>query len=392
MKKTITALLTLITVLALFVGCEGATVSEEIFCAALTDAMSNVTLQVKYEGENLTYERTVRCVGGKVYMQNDDGGWRETTTDANMLTIISAISKHYDKFAFADGAYSAGDLHLVDDAGHYTDISNVKITFDASGNAKTISFDEVDAYGSKGKHILKLSSHGNTAAPTEFTSGDTENSGSLDNSFNAEGDNIGPSYDYDSSEKGEHIVIPDGYKPGTDGDDDFGSGNGFIGGGDVVYPNEDDVIGFETDVKKWQTSFMLGYSNYSATYKQYNGSYEKKIYYRVVDGKTYSSSDGETWKSDIIDTLAANLAPFADLFDSYEYESSSYYCERLGFEGVNIGDSRAEFDGTGRLRRFDFSVFGDECYSVFITFDDFGKTEAPTIQNKDGFIYDQNYN
>ena len=391
MKKAIITLLSLITVLTLFVSCEGATVSEEIFKAALTDALSNVTLQVEYQDENRAYVRTVKCVDGKVYMKNDDGAWRETTDDANVLVIISAISKHYDKFAFADGAYSANDLHLVDDEGHYTDITNVKMTFDSSGNATSISFDEVDEYGSAGRYTLKLSSHGSTTAPTEFSNGNTDGSGSLDNSFGNNSDHFGPSYEYNPSQKEENIFKPDNNV--DDGGGNYIPDDSFTGDFGQIDPDyEDNVIGFETDAKKWKSSFSLMHSNYSATFTQYNGSYENKIYYRVVDGKTYSSYDGKVWQSDIIDTLQANLAPFADLFDSYTYEGSSYHCERFDFEGVNIGDSRAEFDGAGRLRRFDFSVFGEECYTVMFTFDDFGKTEAPTVENKDGFTYDEKYN
>lgn len=369
MKKIVITLISFILMLTFFVSCEGATVSEEIFKAALTDAMSNVTLQVEYQNENRAYIRTVRCVDGKVYMRNDDGTWRETTDDTNVLGIISAISKHYDKFSFADGAYSAGELHLVDDKGNYTDISNVKITFDASGNAKTITFDEVSENGSAGKHTLKLSSHGNTAAPTELSNG----SGSASDSNN---DHSGPIYEYNPPEKDQVTILPD--QDGS-GDDYVPGGDNVIEGGEVdSFPSgDDDVLGFEVNAEKWKKSFTLGYSNYSATFKHFNGSFEEIIYYRVVGADVYSSADGVSWEKNIIDTLEANIAPFIELFDSYVFEDYCYYCERIEMGGLIIGDSRAEFDGAGRLRKFDFTVFGNDCASVLITFDDYGKTEAP---------------
>ncbi|MBQ7356314.1 MAG: hypothetical protein IJW66_02830 [Clostridia bacterium] len=374
--KIFTLLLALVCSLSLLVGCD-ATVDEDAFRKALTDALSNVTMDVEYTSESMSYSRTVRSVDGKTYLKGDDGKWVETTSENTLVLIIGAIAKHYDAFTFEDGAYQAGRLHLVDAEGHYADVDNVRITFDLTGNAKSITFNEVDSDGVVCTHSLKLSFHGTTTAPDDITSGDKTSSGTITNDgvsdgFGSSDDSfkpIGGTVDGGSTSPDGTLIPGDSSLPG----------NTFVPGdsstGEVS-------LGIEVDEKKWIAAFNLG-DNYSATLKFFAPNVASTYLYRVVDGVVYYCEEGkELWSLGSLESITSSVDPFRERFGEFEYGGYMYYCESMEIDGNSVIDISAIFDSNSRLAEINHTLLRNgECGSIQILISDYGITEAPTLSS-----------
>ncbi|MBQ8321374.1 MAG: hypothetical protein IJX92_03305 [Clostridia bacterium] len=363
MKNTLTKILTLVLALlcslSLLVGCD-ATVDEDAFRKALTDALSNVTMDVEYTSESMSYSRTVKSVDGKTYLEGDDGKWIETTSAKSFFLVIGAIAKHYDAFTFVDGAYQAESLHLVDEEEHYTDISNVKITFDLRGNAKSISFDEVSANGNAGTHIIKLSSHGTTTAPENVDNGGgTSTDGG--NDVSGENDSYGNVID------GDGMDVTEGNKGDPSGD---------MGDGTLI---PDVTVGAEVDDKKWNAAFSLLYElNYSAIMNSSSPDGDFRACFIVADGIAYYSTDKESWTKGAIEGVTNGISPFVEYFAEFEYDGYRYYCDTLEFDGYSVTDISIVFDSEGRIVNVNHTlVLNGECGTTDISIFDYNVAVAP---------------
>lgn len=328
-SKILALILSLVFSLAIFVGCENITIDEETFRKALTESLSNVTMTVDFTLGEETQQRTLRVVDRHTYLEVEKDKWLDTTDENTFIKFLNAISEHYNAFTFADGAYRADSLHLVDDNENSADVANVVIKFNMSGKAQSVSFDQIENGEVCASNVITLSDYGTTKAPEVTEVGGTGN-------------------------------VTDGNDFGNMGGNEFGNvGDGsdvVIGGQESFDKNEggnssSGPIVSDIDEEKWNEAFNLADKNCSVAVgaKSPDGRY--KFTYLIVDGKAYCSEDMIDWSEGTAEEfVASHLSSVAESFSEFHFTGANFYCAFADKGNYALENVTVTFDEQYRLQ------------------------------------------
>ena len=348
-SKILALILSLVFSLAIFVGCENVTIDEETFRKALTESLSNVTMTVDFTLGEETQQRTLRVVDRHTYLEVEKDKWLDTTDENTFIKFLNAISEHYNAFTFADGAYRADSLHLVDDNENSADVANVVIKFNMSAKAQSVSFDQVEGGEVCASNVITLSDYGTTKAP-EVTEGGSSGGSTDDENFG----NMGG---------GSDVVI--GGQESFDKNEGENSSSG---------PIVSDI-----DEKKWNEAFNLTDKNCSVVVGADSPDGRYKLTYLIVGGKAYCSEDMIEWHEDTAEEfVASHLSSVAESFSEFYFTGANFYCAFADKGNYALENVTVTFDEQYRLKAVSVTlVVNGERGVMNMEFYDYDVTVAP---------------